>query len=139
MVVLFAMNVIKKQLIILTLIKMEYLKKIWKWLVYSSANKEKISLTIKGVGLALIPYVAGFAPLIGLNVSGLPDLVGNVAELVGVLLTGIGLVGVALGLFRKIFIGIQSLKKNEGKVYFLFSTYVHSRRAVRSSTASLES
>ena len=89
----------------------ERLNKAWLFIVRSSADPKKVSLTIKGVGLALIPYVAGFAPLIGLNVSGLPDLVGNVAELVGILLTGIGLVGVALGLFRKIFIGIQSLKK----------------------------
>ena len=92
----------------------EKLNKAWVFIVRSSADPKRVSLTIKSVGLALIPYIAGFAPLVGVNVSGLPSLVGNVAELAGVLLTGIGLVGVALGLFRKVFIGIQSLKKNEG-------------------------
>lgn len=92
----------------------EKLNKAWLFIIRSSADPKKVSLTIKGVGLALIPYVAGFAPLLGLDISGLPELVGNVAELVGVVLTGIGLVGVGYGLVRKIVIGVSSLKKNEG-------------------------
>ena len=92
----------------------EKLNKAWLFIIRSSADPKKVSLTVKSVGLTLIPYVAGFAPLLGLDVSGLPDLVGNVAELVGVVLTGLGLAGVGYGLVRKIVIGVSSLKKNEG-------------------------
>lgn len=35
----------------------EFLKVVWKWLVFSSANAEKISLTVKSILYALIPFI----------------------------------------------------------------------------------
>lgn len=79
------------------------MSKIWNWLVWSSANTDKISLTLKG----FIPYLAILlawkgidqavvAPMVGSAVDGLVGLIVNITQVVS------GLVAL-LGLVRKIY------------------------------------
>lgn len=81
---------------------MNILKKIWQWLIYSSANPEKLSLTLK----------AGVAFLVTL---GLDKTIGDVVanNVLGILLNTaqiITLCGLIWGATRKIGLTIRDLK-----------------------------
>ncbi len=86
---------------------------VWEWLVYSSANSQKISLSVKGGLMFAIPYIVGLAPLVGITTDsvGLGELAQYIADLVGVALTMVGGVAMAMGLVRKIIIKLALLKK----------------------------
>lgn len=65
------------------------------WLLNSSADPNKWSLTVKSFGLTLVPVLLILANTVfglGLEQSQIIDIVTSFATLVGVVLTGFGLV-----------------------------------------------
>lgn len=80
---------------------MKYLISAWHWLVFSSADPQRISLTLKGFLMAFATYttvLAGFAnielpsPLIEETINGVVHLVQQLLMLVATTATVIGLV-----------------------------------------------
>lgn len=88
---------------------MNILRTIVRWLIYSSANQEKISLTIKGaVSYLLLAFIS-----LGLihEIPSLNHLSSDVETAVLQVLQAISLLISAYGLFRKIFITIKNAFK----------------------------
>lgn len=67
------------------------LKSIWAWLVYSSADSRKLSLTVKGALTSIIPFVIVAGNLTNLQLQN-EDLENVVDGIVLVIEAGLGLV-----------------------------------------------
>lgn len=91
------MNFFKKVWFIVTVI--------WKWLVYSSTNADKISLTIKSTFLALIPAIMIVAGLynIKLDNSILTSFIDEVSAIIIVVGGAITVISGCFGALRKIY------------------------------------
>lgn len=83
---------------------MKTIKKIWNWLVLSSANASKISLTVKGVLLGLLPTIVYFSGILGLHTSIdiLNIVVNDISMVIVELGTLISVAATVIGLIRKI-------------------------------------
>ena len=84
---------------------LEVLKKIGKWLVFSSSNADKISLTVKGILYALIPAYVLFMGLYDIQtdsakLSAVIDQIGGIVIVFGGMITAIM---AGYGALRKIF------------------------------------
>lgn len=80
------------------------LKKVYKWLVISSANPTQTSMTVKGILLALVPQIVIMVNIFGVEVpqTHALELVDGFTQLIGIWLT-------IFGLLRK----ISNTKANE--------------------------
>lgn len=74
------------------------MNKFFKWLVLSSSNPTKISLTIKG----FLTSVVAMAVIFGYNPSDLSPIAENITKLVESLLTVVGIVSFLVGAIRKV-------------------------------------
>ena len=78
------------------------MKNFWLWIVKSSADPTRTSLTVKATLVALIPFLVGFAPLVGLTGEGVNQIVLNLSDLVGQILMVVASLTAVYGLIRKI-------------------------------------
>ena len=87
------------------------LKKIWNWLVVSSANPTKTALTVKGFWTGLIPLILVVSPLFGLKLdaNSIGSTTDDIKSVVELSLGGVGALLTTVGLIRKIYISF--LKK----------------------------
>lgn len=89
------------------------LKKIWNWVIYSSANAEEISLTVKGVLLGIVPAVIILGNLA--HVTFTSDQLTHIIDGIVAAIGAIGLIVSAImtlyGLLRKL--ATTSLGTNE--------------------------
>lgn len=80
------------------------IKAMWNWLVKSSADPAKVSLTVKGILTGAIPAIIFIAPSLGLpinseNIGSVTDLISAVVQyILGVIASLVTI----YGLFRKI-------------------------------------
>lgn len=85
------------------------IKTIWNWLVWSSSNADKVSLTIKGFA-SFIPTVVLFFTFLHLNVSS--DSLSGVIDGIAVLVTSLGAVITAVvtvvAFLKKIYLTITN-------------------------------
>lgn len=81
------------------------LKKIWNWLVKSSVNAQRISLTVKGILIGIIPVVMTIAHLANIKVESadLTTLIDAMANLIIVLGSLVSIIAMIWGVIRKIF------------------------------------
>lgn len=85
------------------------IKLAWNWLVVSSANPEKLALTVRGFLVGIIPLALYLAPLAGIqldagNLSGIVELIKQLVEV------GLGLIAGIItlyGLIRKIVLSVK--------------------------------
>lgn len=95
------------------------LKKFWAWLLLSSSDPEKASLTIKSFGAAAATYIIFFAGLFHKTVGAddLNVLTNNVANFMGIALTAVSSIGAVIGIVRKIFTSLNGTNAviNTGK------------------------
>jgi hypothetical protein len=80
------------------------MQKFINWLLYSSIDPDQWSLTVKSFGFTLIPIALAISNSVfqlGLEQSQLADAVTSLATLVGVVLTGFGLVRKIYFTFKK--------------------------------------
>jgi len=84
------------------------MKRIWEWIVYSSADADKIGLTVKGFLAGLIPVVLFLTSAAKINVGQeqLTVLVDAAAVLVQALLGAVSAAMFLFGLGRKIWLTI---------------------------------
>lgn len=80
------------------------MKKFWAWLVLSSNDPQKVSLTVKSVLTGLATYALFFTGLFHLNVgaSDLSVFTDQIATLVGSVLTIVSCITGVYGFIRKI-------------------------------------
>ena len=71
-------------------------------IIQSSINPTKVSMTIKGVGIALIPVIIFIAGGLGFNF-----VEADLTELVNAIATLVSAVMIVYGLIRKIVIGLK--------------------------------
>lgn len=93
--------------------------KFWRWLIISSENPQKVSSTIKGFSLSIIPIILllaryfGVETLIGEDLTSLTDrIIIVVSAMFGVVSASISVVA----LLRKILISFQ--RKKMGGAFF---------------------
>lgn len=80
------------------------IEKFFKWLVMSSVDPESVSLSVKGIFLMFIPGLMQFLTQIGVNVDA------NVfVHWINVVTGSLGIVLLAIGLFRKLFLGQETI------------------------------
>lgn len=84
---------------------MSILKKAWEWLVKSSANASKLSLTVKAVLYGIIPATIYFLGLVDVQVGSetLTEIVNIIAELIVVAGGAITAIAAVWGVIRKLF------------------------------------
>lgn len=91
---------------------MNFLKKIlnvivgiWKWLVYSSANAGKISLTIKSLLLSLIPVILMVTKMYNVSIdnAALASFIDQVSAIIIVIGGAITAISACFGALRKIY------------------------------------
>lgn len=84
---------------------MSILKKAWDWLVKSSADANKTSLTVKAFLYGVIPAVVYFLGLTGIQVGSetLTEIVNIIAELIVVAGGAITAIAAVWGVIRKLF------------------------------------
>lgn len=77
---------------------------IWNWLVYSSANAEHISLTVKSAGIAIIPTLLIIFNVFNIKFTSeqLTLVVDQIAQFIIVFGAIISFSGVTVGILRKI-------------------------------------
>lgn len=82
---------------------METIKKGLRWLVISSQNPQKVSMTVKGALMVSVPFVVQFSGLLNLatDQESLKVMVEQVASLVNTGLTFIGTSYMLYGIVRK--------------------------------------
>lgn len=89
---------------------MKTIKNVLHWVWYSSSNPNRVSLTIKSMGIALIPYVIQLAGVacgfnlvcVAVDGSALTTVVETVANIVYWTLSIVAGVGFLYGFFRKL-------------------------------------
>lgn len=83
---------------------MRIIQKIWNWLVVSSADPSRISLTIKGIGVAIIPYLMIITNTSGVQIGSteITSLFDTLAMIVQNFLTIVSGIMFVYGLVRKI-------------------------------------
>lgn len=84
---------------------MKTLNSIGKWLVRSSADPARWSLTIKGVLLGIVPVVMAVAGLANLDIGSdkVSAIIDGIASLVQVVLALVAMVMTAYGIVRKLY------------------------------------
>jgi uncharacterized membrane protein (GlpM family) len=77
---------------------------IWKWLVKSSADSEKLSLTIKGTLLGIVPVAIYLFGAFNIEVASdqLTSAIDGIVVLIGVFAGIVSAVQIAVGVIRKI-------------------------------------
>lgn len=87
------------------------IKKIFNWIWYSSADPERVSLTVKSFLLGLVPVLLYFAGLGHVSVSQdeLVQVFNSIAIVVQSALGIVAALGFVIGLVRKIFVNQQLL------------------------------
>ena len=83
---------------------MNKIKKVFQWIVYSSANARALSVTVRAIGIGLIPSAIYFLNLAHVQFDNiaLTVLVDQIAQFILQLGTAITLIVGAFGLIRKI-------------------------------------
>lgn len=89
---------------------MKLLKACWEWLVWSSANPQKLSLTVRGALLAIVPTFLGIVSAacgfgvvcLGVDEPTMNQVVEGIAALVQALLSVVAAIWFLWGLIRKI-------------------------------------
>ena len=81
------------------------LKKIWNWFVVSSADPSKVSLTVKGVLVGIIPILVSILPIFGLKLDAttLGDVAGSIESIINAVLTIVALALGIVGFVRKVY------------------------------------
>lgn len=88
------------------------MKKIFDWIVYSSANPEKISLTLKGAGV-LIPTIIMLLSFLGKSSVSEIDLqvvLSSFTDTILAILAAVSAVASFVGLVRKIILSLVASK-----------------------------
>lgn len=83
---------------------MDYIKQGWNWLVFSSADPQRVSLTVKGVLIGALTYatvLAGFAH-IALPSDLLTQLIDQIVNLVQSFLMVVAIITATAGIIRKV-------------------------------------
>lgn len=94
---------------------MNYIKKGWNWLITSSADPEKVSLTFKGIVTGLATGLTILLGVAHINVgSQLTTLVDATVSFVQQVLVVISIGVTIVGLVRKLWITIQGQKPTLG-------------------------
>lgn len=88
---------------------MNTLKKIFAWIVYSSSNAEKISLTLKGVFVGALPTIIAVAGLanVSLDSEALTQAVNSIATLIQIGGYVVSTVMILVGAVRKVWTSIR--------------------------------
>jgi hypothetical protein len=76
----------------------KFFKNLWLVLVYSSANREKISLTIKSLLTIAVPFAINY---FGINRMFADDVVNQSVNIIDALLVFVGVSGAVYGSIRK--------------------------------------
>lgn len=89
---------------------MKTLNSIGKWLVRSSADPARLSLTIKGVLVGFVPVIMAVAGLANIDIGSdrVSAIIDGVASLVQVALALVAMVMTAYGIVRKLYNTIMS-------------------------------
>lgn len=84
------------------------MKKVFKWLVVSSADPKKVSLTVKAVLTGLIPLAIAVSGVteIPLDQNSMQAVASTVAQFVETALTLVSITLTAAGLLRKIYLSV---------------------------------
>lgn len=85
---------------------MNFVKKVWNWLVWSSQDPNKVALTVKGALLGVSGFVMVATGLFGLHnvtTASFQDSADLVSQFVGQGLVLVGTVTTMIGLARKIY------------------------------------
>lgn len=80
------------------------LKTIWSWLVYSSVNADKISMTLKGLAVGLIPVIIVVFSLYNVQLESvkLNGIVDSLSDIVFAVSALVSAISVTWGAFRKL-------------------------------------
>lgn len=83
---------------------MQTIKKIWKWVVLSSADANKLSLTVKGVLMSILPVLLYLMPIFNIQTSHdtLATVINDIGTFIVVFGGAISAGVTAYGLLRKI-------------------------------------
>lgn len=95
---------------------MKLLTKAWDWLVTSSADPARVSLTVRGALLALVPTVLGIVSAacgfgiicLGVDEPLLNQIIESIAALIQGVLAVVAALWVVWGLIRKIVLSVGS-------------------------------
>ncbi len=81
------------------------IKKIWDWIVLSSADAEKISLMVKGFLMGILPLILIMMHAANIQTSNelLTAVIDTIAQVIVVAGTGISSLVTVVGLIRKIY------------------------------------
>jgi len=81
------------------------LKKIWDWLVISSANPQATALTVKGAVGTVVGLLVMISPIMGIGLAptGAETLTNDIVSTITALLTSVSALATVIGLVRKIF------------------------------------
>lgn len=98
---------------------MKYLKLLWRWVVKSSADPEKMSLTIKGLLVLLIPYILTSLDMvcaigqycISVDESFLKDTVDFIGQSAYLILSFVGAAMTFWGAIRKVDLTVRGENK----------------------------
>lgn len=84
--------------------------KFWNWLVTSSADPSKVSLTLKGTLSTVVGIVVMLSPIFHLNIGSqqLNEISDAIVQIVVVGLTIISMIATFAGLARKIFLTLRN-------------------------------
>jgi len=87
--------------------------KIFTWLMVSSKDTEKLSLTVKGVLIGAVTYIVFFAGIFHFNVDqgDLNSLANQLADIVKMTLSLVSAVATTVGLIRKIYLSLTGKNK----------------------------
>lgn len=81
------------------------MKKIWNWIVMSSADPTKYALTVKGAIVFAIPFIVQFSGIA--SEAELNQFADNVMVIVQSLLLAIGGVLSVIGFIRKVYLSLK--------------------------------
>ena len=90
------------------------LKKIWQWLVQSSANARQVSLSAKAALLAIVPYILSLSTgacglglvCLGVEAEGLNQVVEAITNIIFWGLSIVSAIGFIYGFGRKVWLSI---------------------------------
>jgi hypothetical protein len=85
---------------------------IYNWLMKSSANPEKLSLTIKGILSTIVFVAVSFGANYTLNIDALSYDIANVISQIGIVISSLITI---YGLIRKIYLTIKNSSQNSSQ------------------------
>lgn len=94
---------------------MKYIKNFWNWLVWSSADPEKLALTVRGALVVAVPVIlnivqtaCGFGLVcLGIDAPGLNEVVNVIVAFVSAVATIVGCIMFVIGFLRKIILTVK--------------------------------